>query len=406
MKFKYIFLILILLLCMLLLSGCYDARGIETLAYAVALGIDKSNDNTIRLTLQFAVPSASDSSSSSSQSSSSTIIDVDCSSIDSGISLINSYISKKVNLSHCKAIIISETLAYEGVSDYIYTLVNSVEVRPDCYVIISRCDAYYFLSNSTPTLESVPARYYELILNSNEYTGFTESINLADFYKSILSSTSQPVAILGGVNTEKTHLTAAEADTLDGSYKADQTPIQTTNSIENMGLAVFVGDKLVGELNNIETMCHMIISSELKNATLTIHNPYDYNSNISVYIHLDKNTKNKVKLVNGYPYITCNVSVGGYVLSLEDTLDLSNQETIDTLNETVSMYLEKYINSYLYKTAKDFKSDIDDFGKYLLSSYLTLDEWNSADWLNNYQNAFFDVNVETNLVSGYLFSRF
>ena len=25
---------------------------------------------------------------------------------------------------------------------------------------------------------------------------------------------------------------------------------------------------------------------------------------------------------------------------------------------------------------------------------LTLDEWNSADWLNNYQNAFFDVNVE------------
>ena len=65
------------------------------------------------------------------------------------------------------------------------------------YVIISRCDAYYFLSNSSPTLESVPARYYELILNSNEYTGFTESINLADFYKSILSSTSQPVAILG-----------------------------------------------------------------------------------------------------------------------------------------------------------------------------------------------------------------
>lgn len=406
MKIKYIFLILILLFSMFCLSGCYDARGIETLAYAVALGIDKSSDNTIHLTLQFAVPSASDTSSSSSQSSSSTIIDVDCSTIDSGISLINSYISKKVNLSHCKAIVISETLAYEGIADYIYTLVNSVEVRPDCYIIISRCDAYYFLSNSTPTLESVPARYYELILNSNEYTGFTESIHLADFYKSILSSTSQPVAILGGVNTPQTHLTASEADTLDGSYKADQTPIQTDNSIENMGLAVFIGDKLVGELDNIETMCHMIVSNDLKNATLTIHNPYDYNNNISVYIHLEKNTKNNVKLVNGYPYITCDVSAGGYVLSLEDTLDLSNQETLDTLNETVSLYLEEYINSYLYKTAKDFKADIDDFGRHLLSSYLTLDEWNSADWLNNYQNSFFDVNVETNLVSGYLFSRF
>lgn len=189
MKFKYIFLILILLLSLFCLSGCYDARGVETLAYAVAIGIDKGADDTIRLSLQFAVPTSSDSSSSSSQTSSSTVIYVDCSTIDSGISLINSYISKKVNLSHCKAIVISETLAYEGISPYIYTLVNNVEIRPDCYIVISRCDAYDFLANSTPTLESVSARYYELILNSSEYTGYTESIYLSEFYKSILSTT-------------------------------------------------------------------------------------------------------------------------------------------------------------------------------------------------------------------------
>lgn len=183
---------------MFLLSGCYDAKGIETLAYAVAIGIDKGENNTIRLTLQFAVPTSSDSSSSSSaQTSNSTVIYVDCSTIDSGISLINSYLSKKVNLSHCKAIVISEVLAYEGISEYIYTLVNNVEVRPDCYIVISRCDAYDFLNNSTPTLESVSARYYELILNSSEYTGFTETIYLSNFYRNILSSTQQPVAILG-----------------------------------------------------------------------------------------------------------------------------------------------------------------------------------------------------------------
>lgn len=197
MRKKYIVLILILLFSLFCLTGCYDSRGIETLAYVVALGIDKSDDDTIRLTFQFAVPTSSDSSSSSSQSSSSTIIDVNCTTIDSGISLVNSYISKKVNLSHCKALVISETLAYEGVSDYLYTLVNNIEFRPDCYFIVSRCDAYYFLYNSTPTLESVPARYYELITNSSEYTGFTESIYLSDFYQNIISTTSQPVAILG-----------------------------------------------------------------------------------------------------------------------------------------------------------------------------------------------------------------
>lgn len=204
MKFKYIMLILILFFSLFCLSGCYDARGIETFAYAVAMGIDKIDNDTIRLTIQFAVPTASDSSSSSSsQTSSSTVIDVNCSTIDAGISLINSYISKKVNLSHCKAVVISEKLAYDGVEDYIYTLANSVEIRPDCYIIISRCDAYTFLDNSTPTLESVAARYYELILNSNEYTGFTESIHLSEFYNSILSTTSQAIAILGRSKYEK-----------------------------------------------------------------------------------------------------------------------------------------------------------------------------------------------------------
>lgn len=203
MKIRYIILILILLCSLFCLSGCYDARGIETFAYAVAIGIDKSGDNTIKLTFQFAVPTASDTSSSSSQSSDSTIIDIDCSTIDSGISLINSYISKKVNLSHCKAIIISETLAYEGISDYIDTLVNNVEVRPDCYIIISRCDAYSFLSNSTPTLESVPARYYELIVNSSDYTGYTEPLYLSNFYRNILTTSAQPIAILGRSKYEK-----------------------------------------------------------------------------------------------------------------------------------------------------------------------------------------------------------
>ena len=81
-----------------------------------------------------------------------------------------------------------------------------------------------------------------------------------------------------------------------------------------MGLAVFVGDKLVGELDNIETLSHLIVSNELQNATISIQNPYDYNNNISVYISLAKDTKHTVKIINDYPYIACNVSVNGYVL--------------------------------------------------------------------------------------------
>ena len=161
MKIKFIALLLVMIFCITTLTGCYSAEGLETLAYAVALGIDKGENDKIRLSLQFAILSNSSSGSGgSSQSQESTVTTVDCNSIDSGIALINSYISKKVNLSHCKAIVISEELAYEGISEYIFTLVNNMEIRPDCNIIISRCNASDYLENSEPTLESVSARYY------------------------------------------------------------------------------------------------------------------------------------------------------------------------------------------------------------------------------------------------------
>ena len=150
-------------------------------------------------------------------------------------------------MSHCKAIIISEELAYEGISQYIYTLANNIEVRPDCNIVISRCNAEDYLKNSAPTLESVSARYYEFILNSSEYTGYTENISLSDFYSNLLSTTTEAHAILGGINDKASHKSYQNLNLSDkeAAYKAGETPIQTKTGIENMGIAIFNGDKLV-----------------------------------------------------------------------------------------------------------------------------------------------------------------
>ena len=56
MRKKIICLLLIIILSSASLTGCYSGKGLETLAYAVAIGIDKGDgDNKIKLTLQLAV---------------------------------------------------------------------------------------------------------------------------------------------------------------------------------------------------------------------------------------------------------------------------------------------------------------------------------------------------------------
>ena len=102
---KIILLLCILLITLFTLNGCYDARGVEDLAYATAIGLDISKDNELSLTLQFSIPE-SGSKSGSSQSNKTDIVTISCSSISSGLSLLNSYVSKEINLSHCKVIVL------------------------------------------------------------------------------------------------------------------------------------------------------------------------------------------------------------------------------------------------------------------------------------------------------------
>ena len=150
-KVQKFFAILILTVLLIVASSSYyGIQGIDNLAYVVAIGLDVSDDNNLKLSLQISVPSSGkEGASSSAQSSSSVVNSIDCSSISSGIALFNSYLGKEVNLSHCKVLVISEELASNGISQYLYTLTNDIQFRTDSNIIISKCDAYSFLEYST-----------------------------------------------------------------------------------------------------------------------------------------------------------------------------------------------------------------------------------------------------------------
>ena len=57
----------------------------------------------------------------------------------------------------------------------------------------------------------------------------------------------------------------------------------------------------------------------------------------------------------------------------------------------------------LYKTAKEYNCDIDGFGKYAVKYFPTIKDWQDYNWLDNFQNSTFNVNVETTIKSGNTF---
>lgn len=155
----------------------------------------------------------------------------------------------------------------------------------------------------------------------------------------------------------------------------------------------------------MECLCHLILVNEFETATISIPNPYESDSIINLFIHAKKDPEISVQLINGTPYINCDITLSADILSLDSNSDYSTKESLELISSYANSYLEKALSSYLYKMSKEYKSDIDNFGKYAIYNYYTWDEWISSDWLSNFENTFFSVHVNTIVTNGQLYTK-
>lgn len=403
--------ILIFVVCIILLLGfnsSYTSLNIDNLAYVVALGIDAGENNNYKVSFQF-IPRTSDSKSESGTSGGGkTVINtVEAPSINTAITLMNSYLARKLNLSHCKVVIFSEEVAIKGISKEIYSLVNNSQARPSTNIIICKNTAKKYIEDSNPILENMITKYYEIFPESGKYTGYIYNATLGDFFNQIVSDTCNPFAILGGVNSNPNNGndTLSNSDNVE-NIKSTETSFSGIRGSENIGVAVFKDDKLVGELNASETLCLSIIKGEVSSFLIHIPNPKKNDEEeIDLIIYPSGQKKITVDILNGSPYITFSEKFVGKIYSASEDKDYLNTDEIETLSELSNKYLNNIITNYLYKTSLKYQSDINDFGKYALSKFLTIDDFEKYDWKNNYKNSTFKVYTDTHVQTGFLITE-
>lgn len=398
---KRIFILILIIIFITSFSASYNSLNIDNLAFVAAIGIDKSTSNKLKLTFEFLKTSPSGDSVSETTP---VLNSVDCSSITNGINMMNAYLGKKVNLSHCKLIIFSEELAKEGISNEVYSLINEVQVRPSANIIVSKCNTRYYIENSVPSLESLIPKYYDIFPNTSEYTGYTCDAKIGDFFNALVCNSCSPYAILGGVNTSNNDSSQAQT-TDDSAIKSNESPITGNRSSQNIGLAVFKDDKLAGELNAIETICFLNIRKKVDSFLVSVPNPQDSTSKIDIYLTPNSTHNIDVNFVNGSPYIKIKLEFSGKIYSMSKGAKYLNTDILNSISNSCNSYLESQFSSYLYKTSTVFKSDINAFGLYSLSKFATTPDFDNYNWLDNYQNSTFDVDINIVMDSGFLLTQ-
>ena len=405
---KFISIFILLAIFIYAFSASYVSHNITNLAYVAAIGFDvpdssdtanSTDKNKIKISFQFVNPSALGEQGSDSPTS--IVNSVESTSINSAINLMNVYRGKELNLAHCKVIVFSEKFAETDISEEIYTLINNTQLRPTTNIVISKCNASYYIENSKPSLEQLVTKYYDIFPNSSKYTGYTANITIGDFFNSLVCNVCSPTAILGGYNNNT--FNQSPSDNVNDSI-SNNSNIVGNRGAENIGLAVFDGGKLVGELTGIETLWHSVIQNNINTFMVSIPDPKDNNKYLDLSLTQNEKTKFDVNVSTGTPHININISLVGRVLTMNGNSDYENESYLREISSYANSYIQSNISNYLYKTSKDYKTDIDGFGKYASKYFLTTNDWENYNWLNNYENAFFNVNVDTNIESGFLVS--
>lgn len=387
------------------LTSCYDRTEIDDLAYVIAMGIDKGKTNAIRLTLGMAMPTGGGGGGGGGEEKSEAkgmlVTVIECPTIYAGLNMANSYVSKQINTSHAKIIVFSEEMAKEGMESHIHAIIRGREFRPNMYILISRGPAENFIESVKPKLTN-PAKYLEQVLRTYTFSGFGTNSQLINFYLQEESTSRQAVATLCGVAGYKTpsdfdisnstYKQKGHPLPLEGDYLAGTIPKIGDVDIEMMGLAVFNGPKMVGELDGNDTSLYLMCAGEFKKANMTFPDPLVKDRFVVLDVKKSRNTIRKVNYNGGKPEINVRIILEADISSIQSGQNYETMNNGVLLEQYVSSFLKAGAERFLNKT-KAMRSDICGFGNEVKMQCIDWDQWQSRNWLNVYANSTFKVEV-------------
>lgn len=443
---KWIAIIITIVIFLYAFSSSYSSQNIDHLDYVIALGIDIVPDSdNLSVSFEFA-NLGSFSENASSQKTEPIINTIIAPSIPNAIAIMNAYIGKQLNLSHCKVLVFSKEFAETGILDEITYLTHNIQIRPTTNVVVADGKAVKYLRRSTSSLEQVLTKYYDIFPTSSEYTGYISNIPLGVFYENILDKNSGAVSILGSIveNAEKKeessssesdssseNLKSSEAskeaesnnernssnsdekikNEIDKQFKSENGSenyqlfnpknviIEGDRGAENIGLAVFKDDRYVGDLSTIETLCYSILKDEVDNFTITLDNPFNDSQKIDIRVSDLSQLDTDIEIYDDKPVINVKFNLTGEVIDSVDNQNTSYEKTLEEIDIALKKYLTNEFKSYLYKTAREYKTDVNAFYRFAKRKFLTNLDFYNYNWAQKYENAEFNVEFNDDIIS-------
>jgi spore germination protein KC len=330
-----------LALCLGLLTGCWDRKEMDELAFVMASGIDLTEDGKLEVTLQIALPTGMPSPLSGGGKKAKSVLVVSGTGKEGYTVLgkMQEQLSRRVNFGHRRVIVIGEKLARKGINQVLDNLLRSPESRYNSYIATAYGASAKQILNAPYLLESIPAIGINKIMAGD----FSLAVKIDKFLDALSSYGQMPVT--PGIRI-------AKADGGDPTITLDK-------------IAVYRENKLVGYLSGGRMQAFRLLTGRPDGMTLSmrVEPPKNEFEGFVGVQFLKVKPKIHTRIKNGKPEITLSFKGTGRVISNDTSLDMSKPATLMRLQKTLDAKLNKSIMSTVTLAQKKFKSDIFGFGR-------------------------------------------
>ncbi|NOU64788.1 Ger(x)C family spore germination protein [Paenibacillus sp. LMG 31461] len=348
MKYK----LTVLILCLLMLTGCWSRRELNELLIVLGVGVDWK-DGEYLVSFQVVNPSEISAQRRGGDRPPSTLYQGRGKTLFEAARSLTAEAPRKVYMGHLQMYIIGEELAKRGIKDILDNSVRDNELRMDFNIVVARGDmAENMLKLFTP-VEKLPSYSMQQSLQTSQKSWAPTVAMTMDEALNKLSGKGFELALTG---------IKLIGDTAIGDTKTNVEYFQPPSRFRYTGIAVFKDDKLIGWLNEQESKGYTDITNNLDSTSIEIACGEQRYTGIEI---TSSDSKLKASVQDGKPKIDVSIRAEANIVDRQcRNIDLTDPQTIKQLEQETKQIIQSNAEATVAR-AKKMKSDIIGFGNQL-----------------------------------------
>lgn len=392
-------LVALLVLALVLNTGCWDLREINHLALVLAVGVDKAEDSGRYLvTVQIARPAAEGKATSSSDATAASnagsvyTASADGDTIFAAIRNLAQFTSRRIMWAHNNVIVIGESLARQEITPVLDFFTRNQELRMRTWVVVARGTSAKAIVAARTGIESVPANSISALFRYAQLPG-----------ESVTPEMDQVAAMFLEPDLQTVMAAASLTDRVVPTERAAEHG--STEQVELRGTAVFHQGRLVGFLDSDAGRGLRWLRREMRNAAVTIACPDKSGRNIAVEVHKPRVWIHSA-VTNGKPFFSVVVRTEGWLVEQDClTPDLTGAQLQEWAERAFAEKVEWSMREALTMLQQEYRTDAIRFGRILHVQHPGWWRQNRQRWDELFPTARVQISVTTHITKLGLYVR-